>query len=619
MNRFLKHLLAVAAYLAAAHFAQALAPQPGQVAPVWPAAGVGFSALFVLGPAALGTVLAADLAASLLAGVGPGTALALALCNALGLGLGALLARRTLGDKQPFDGPGRMGHFLVFGPLLASLLAALAGVLVLERGGALSAGSAQAAWSWFLSDFTGMVVIAPLVVAWRRHPPGLPPMLRHAEGALLLLGMAVAALVVFGLHHGEVLRDYPLIFAFIPVMAWATFRADSRTLTLLLALLFPVSGLATHAGLGPFGHLPQPMAMHVMQVFFTVTVATALVIHALSRERNRTTQALADSRAALRTAHAELERRVTERTAKLDQALRELRDAEETYRTLFENAEEGIYRADASGRMVRVNPGLARMLGYESPERLMGQTSDIWRQIFVGEDSRRKLYETLATRGQATDFEMPVRKQSGEQIWVSMSVRPVMDPEGHVLGIEGIVQDITQRKLSEEELRRRATQDPLTGVANRHTFERTLRRMLAQAARGGPGLALLFIDLDDFKAVNDTHGHLAGDHVLRAVAARVQGRLREVDLLARMGGDEFALLLHNVSDAQAADAVARDILRALAEPVEFEGRRLTVGASVGGCLASSPADTVDDLLQRADKAMYRAKQQGKNRSHIEAA
>jgi len=619
MNVLLKHLLALAAYLAAAHFAQALAPQPGQVAPVWPAAGVGFAALFVLGPAALGTVLLADLAASLLAGVTAGLALALALCNALGLGLGALLARRTLGGRQPFDGPGRMAHFLIFGPLLASLLTALAGVLVMEHGAPLPSGSAQAVWSWFLSDFTGMVVIAPLVVAWRRHPPGLPPILRSAEGALLLLGAAAAALAVFGLHHVELLRHYPLIFAFIPVMAWAIFRADSRTLTLLLALLFPVSALATHAGLGPFGHLPQPMSMHLMQVFYTINAATALVIHALSRERNRATQALADSQAALRTAHDELEQRVAERTAKLDQTLRELRDAEETYRTLFENAEEGIYRTDASGRLVRVNPGLARMLGYASPEQFMAQTSDIWRQVFVYEDSRRRLYELLATQGQATGFEMLVRKESGEQIWVSMSVRPVMDPEGHVLGIEGIVQEITQRKLSEEELRRRATQDPLTGVANRHTFERNLRRMLAQAARGGPGLAVLFIDLDDFKAVNDTHGHLAGDHLLRTVAARVQGRLREADLLARLGGDEFALLLHNVTDARAADAVARDILHALAEPVEFEGQRLAVGASVGGCLATIPGETTDDLLRRADRAMYHAKQQGKNRSHIETA
>lgn len=185
------------------------------------------------------------------------------------------------------------------------------------------------------------------------------------------------------------------------------------------------------------------------------------------------------------------------------------------------------------------------------------------------------------------------------------------------------MQDITQRRLTREELERRATLDPLTGAANRHTFERTLRRMLAQAGRGGPGLALLFVDLDDFKGVNDTHGHLAGDHLLRTVAARIQARLRETDLLARLGGDEFALLLHNVADAQAADAVAHDILRALSEPVEFEGLHLVVGASVGGCLApppaGGPAPDVDQLLHRADQAMYHAKQQGKNRSHIDAA
>jgi diguanylate cyclase (GGDEF)-like protein/PAS domain S-box-containing protein len=261
------------------------------------------------------------------------------------------------------------------------------------------------------------------------------------------------------------------------------------------------------------------------------------------------------------------------------------------------------------------------MLGYASPDDLMAHITDIWRQVFTCDDSRRRLYETLATKGRATDFEMPVRTRSGGDIWVGMSVRPVQDDQGRVLGMDGIVQDITQRKLSQEELERRATRDPLTGAANRHTFERALRRMLAQAGRGGAGLALLFVDLDDFKGINDTHGHLAGDHVLRTVAARIQARLRETDLLARLGGDEFALLLHNVTEAQAADAVARDILRALGEPVEFEGLRLTVGASVGGCLTtgSGPDADMDALLHRADQAMYHAKQQGKNRSHIDAA
>ncbi|MCK9240608.1 diguanylate cyclase [Desulfocurvus sp.] len=623
MRPVIAHVLTLIAYLAAAQFAQTLAPLPGAVAPVWPAAGVGFSAFFLMGRPALGTVLAADLCASLLAGLQPGAALGLSLGNTLALGLGAALARRMLAGGNPFDSTRRMGHFLVIGPMLASLAAALLGVPVLARVGALSADPAPAAWSWFLADFTGVSILAPLAVAWRGHPPGLPPMLRRAEGLGLLACTTAAALVVFGLGHEQLLRNYPLIFAFIPPMAWATFRADSRTLTLLLVLLFPGCVLATHAGLGPFGHLPRPLSLHIMQVFYAVTATTTLIIHALTRERANSLADLARSRADLARAHDELEQRVAERTAELDTALRELREAGETYSALFENAAEGIYRADTAGRFVRVNPALARMLGYGSPDELMARITDIWRQVFTCEASCRQLYETLATRGRAADFEMPVRTRSGEGLWVSMSVRPVLDAGGRVLGIDGIVQDITQRRLTREELERRATLDPLTGAANRHTFERTLRRMLAQAGRGGPGLALLFVDLDDFKGVNDTHGHLAGDHLLRTVAARIQARLRETDLLARLGGDEFALLLHNVADAQAADAVAHDILRALSEPVEFEGLHLVVGASVGGCLApppgGGPAPDVDQLLHRADQAMYHAKQQGKNRSHIDAA
>jgi len=385
----------------------------------------------------------------------------------------------------------------------------------------------------------------------------------------------------------------------------------------MLALIFPVSVLFTLAGLGPFGHLFAPLSLHLLQIFSAITAITTYIIHALSKERLHTFSALKLSEAALLEAKSDLERRVEERTRKLNDALDELHGAEETYRTIFESASEGIYRADATGRFVRANPGLATILGYDSPTQLKEMITDISRQVFTRPEDRQRLYETLSRTGHATDFEASMRRKDGAQIWVSLSVRPVIAKDGRIMGTEGIIQDITQRKYSEEELKRRATLDPLTGTANRHFFERTFQTMLAQAERNNTGMALLYIDLDDFKIINDSMGHQAGDTVLQVFAQRIQTRMRKSDLLARLGGDEFAMLLCNTSDPGHVTRIAEEILIALDKPIQVEGGQVTVGASIGGSLYPEGGTTMDNLLRRADQAMYTAKRLGKNRYHID--
>jgi PAS domain S-box-containing protein len=359
-----------------------------------------------------------------------------------------------------------------------------------------------------------------------------------------------------------------------------------------------------------------------MQVFYAVTRDhDPGHHHALTRERRNSLEALAQSRADLAQAHDELEQRVAERTATLDSALRELRETGEAYSALFENAAEGIYRADASGRFVAREPALARMLGYASPDDLMAHITDIWRQVFTCDDSRRRLYETLATKGRATDFEMPVRTRSGGDIWSGMSVRPVQDDQGRVLGMDGIVQDITQRKLSQEELERRATRDPLTGAANRHTFEQR------PAPDAGPGRARRRGAGPCFSWTGRLQGHQRHPRPpSRGPRSAHRGRAHQGPAARdRPAGPPGRRRIRPAAAQRdrgpGGRRRGRDILRALGEPVEFEGLRLTVGASGGGCLTtgSGPDADMDALLHRADQAMYHAKQQGKNRSHIDAA
>ncbi|MDE2452251.1 MAG: EAL domain-containing protein, partial [Burkholderiales bacterium] len=202
------------------------------------------------------------------------------------------------------------------------------------------------------------------------------------------------------------------------------------------------------------------------------------------------------------------------------------------------------------------------------------------------------------------------------------------DPQGHALRLAGAVQDITHHKEAEEQIRRLAYYDPLTGLPNRHLITQALVEAIAQAERQRQRVGLLFVDLDHFKRVNDTLGHGAGDELLRVVSARLAGSLRGPDLLARpaneegpgriarLGGDEFIVLLPDLQGADAAAAVARRLVAALAEPLSIAGHEVRAGASVGIAIHPEDGADADTLLTNADTAMYRAKQAGGGHYHF---
>jgi diguanylate cyclase (GGDEF)-like protein len=186
----------------------------------------------------------------------------------------------------------------------------------------------------------------------------------------------------------------------------------------------------------------------------------------------------------------------------------------------------------------------------------------------------------------------------------SHGVRP--DGPGSIL----TGRDVSERKTLEQELRHQAFHDSLTGLANRALFEDRLAHAIAGLRRRGGGLAVLFVDLDDFKTVNDSLGHSAGDELLRSVAERLRYNLRGSDTAARLGGDEFGVLLDGAATAEAASEAARRLLNALEPPFMIDGRHLSVSASVGIALACTGGETMEELMRNADLAMYEAKRRG---------
>ncbi|MBV8124043.1 MAG: EAL domain-containing protein, partial [Paucibacter sp.] len=278
---------------------------------------------------------------------------------------------------------------------------------------------------------------------------------------------------------------------------------------------------------------------------------------------------------------------------------------------LFETTPDGLLLVDATGTIVDANPAAAAIFGW-SATGVTGVSVEalIPQHLQARHESERMRFVTAPrTRPIESGRTQWAVRRNGESFPVEVARVPQTFSGGHTALY--IVRDVTERQRLEQSLLRQALHDPLTELPNRRHFLNSLTKALARAERHGGTLAVLFIDLDHFKHVNDTHGHSHGDELLRQVARRLSETLRAGDLLARMGGDEFALLLQDAKADDAA-AVASKVLSVLEQPIFYEEQTMKVGASVGITLFPADGRKVEELLSNADLAMYRAKGDGRN-------
>lgn len=448
-------------------------------------------------------------------------------------------------------------------------------------------------------------------------------------------------------------------------------------------------------------------------------------------------------------AHILMTRDITEEK-RTQQALDALKKAEEDYRTIFENAVEGIFQTSVEGKYLKVNPMLARIYGYDSPQQLMNVVIDIANQLYVHPQRRDQFRAVLKEQDEVFGFESEVYRKDGSTVWISENVRTIRNSLGELLRYEGTVIDITEvrsakealklseerfrltfnyapigmmiksldgrslqvnqaicqilgysptelqelrsndinhpddlattaqmrsqllsgefstlqisnryihrdgriieamlhvsltrdgngepihfidqiedvsdRKLAEAKITFLAFHDPLTGLPNRALFNDRLDRALALAARMHQDrpfmpvlLAVMFIDLDRFKYINDSLGHVMGDRLLQLVAERFISIVRKSDTIARLGGDEFMLLLPEIAQVEDVIKVAEKILKSLAQPFYLDHHQMYITASIGICFYPHDGDNSETLLKNADVAMYRAKEQGRNHYQI---
>jgi diguanylate cyclase (GGDEF)-like protein/PAS domain S-box-containing protein len=286
-----------------------------------------------------------------------------------------------------------------------------------------------------------------------------------------------------------------------------------------------------------------------------------------------------------------------------------LRQSEKRYKTLFERNLAGVYRSTLDGRILDCNESFARIFGYASREEVLQQAA--W-DFYVKPEDRKAAVAKLLERQSLSNYEVCLKRKDGSLVWVLESENLIEGPDGRLSVIEGTAIDITERKRAEEQVKHLAFHDPLTNLPNRLLFNDRLSLAVAQAHRHNQKLAVLFLDLDRFKVINDSLGHSVGDELLRQVAERIQEYVREGDTVARLGGDEFTLLVPGISAEEDAAKIAKKVCDAIHDSFWIDGRELFVTTSLGVAVYPSDGHDAETLVRNADSAMYRAKEQGRD-------
>jgi diguanylate cyclase (GGDEF)-like protein/PAS domain S-box-containing protein len=292
-------------------------------------------------------------------------------------------------------------------------------------------------------------------------------------------------------------------------------------------------------------------------------------------------------------------------------AMERLRESEERFSSTMKLAAIGIAHVDDSGRFLYVNPQLCEMLGYTERELLALTVKQISHQgdVAASDDLHARLRS-----GAISSFKLEKRylRKDRTPVWVGLTIAMKRNRAGAPLYDISVVEDISARKRAEERIQYLATHDGLTGLPNRAMFGQLLNLAVETSRRYERKFAVLFIDLDRFKVINDTLGHEAGDVLLREMAARLRECLRASDVVARLGGDEFVVLVQEVADVGQVSSVARNILSSVMKPVVILGQECRVTASIGVCMHPEEGQDEQSVMKNADMAMYLAKEEGKN-------
>jgi diguanylate cyclase (GGDEF)-like protein/PAS domain S-box-containing protein len=578
MIAFSKRDLALACGLALAYFLAArlgllLSLVGNSVTLFWPSSGIALTALLVFGIRLWPAIFAGSVLGNLAAGLTP--ALEISIGSTLEAVAGAYLLRRQIRFSLSL-----VAVRDIFALLLvasgAALISALNGPFWLAFNGLMPwhdyPGSAL---YWWMGDALGSILFTPLLLAWLRHKPRprTPAMLREelAYFSILLL----LCMMVFSNLSGRLFNTQSEPFVLLPVLIWGALRFNMRIVALGSVIVFFFSMLGMVWEMGAFFPV-SIQSIREVWIYNLVLGVTCLILVVHNYQRERTSKYLELSEANLK--HAQSVAAIG--SWHLDIASKQLHWSDETYR-IFGIERGAPMKLEAFVACIHPQDRDAVLEAWERASQ--GEPYDIEHRILVNRKVR----------------------------WVRERAEMEFNAAGQVLSASGTVQDISERKEAEESIRFLAYYDVLSGLPNRTLFHDRIGQALIEAQRDEGRFAVLFLDLDRFKYVNDSMGHMAGDKLLQVVAERLKKSVRETDTISRLGGDEFIILLRD-TDLDGTAHVAEKILGAVADPIDINGVTVTTQCSIGISMYPDDGGDVNTLIKNADAAMYHAKDLGRN-------
>ncbi|HEY5972546.1 MAG TPA: diguanylate cyclase [Pseudoxanthomonas sp.] len=556
---------------------------PGGVAAVWISNGIWAGWLLsrqtALWPGYLAAGMAALLAARFLAGDDTLSSIGLSTFNLLEILIIAGLIRRTIPDV------GNPKRWLGLGSVAtgSTLVAcAVSGLLTSVLKHATSDAPLLSSFlTWYSAHVVGMVIVGTLTLVAHRKGVGLIDVPGHRWE---FLGNMLLIAVVCGAVFYQ--TTYPLLFLVYPPLLYGVFRHHFAGVVVGISLMAAISGIATALGYGPLSLVHNSGIIErtiLLQLFIGTACLMSFPVALSMAERARLTALV--------------------------------RESEQRYRMLADYSHDVVVRMRADGERLYVSPSARDILGWEPAELLRPS------QSLVHPDDhavQRQTIDAVITSGHAITAIYRLRHKDGHYVWMEAAARPIPCADGSGTDIIFAGRDISRRVAAEQalqasrsELEAQARLDSLTGLANRRQFDERLALALGRSRRQGQAVALMYMDIDHFKQVNDSFGHAAGDEVLRAFGQRLSECVRSGDLVARLGGDEFVVLIEDLSSPRTAEAIAGKLIAAMGEGIAVEEATLHVTTSIGIAFSTHPAVT-KTLIAAADAALYAAKKSGRN-------
>ncbi|WP_163839560.1 sensor domain-containing diguanylate cyclase [Pseudoxanthomonas sacheonensis] len=556
---------------------------PGEVSAVWVSSGIFVGWLLsrrtALWPGYVGAGFGAELAVRLLSGDSVGSGFAFGAFNLLEVLIVASAVRRLVPDV------GNPTRWLGLGGIATSSTLAACAVSGLLASAVVSATShtpfLTAFLIWYSAHVVGMVIVATLTLVAHRKGIGLSdvPGRRWFFLADMLLIAAVCGAVFYQ-------SAYPLLFLVYPPLLYGVFRHRFAGVVVGISLLAIIGGIATALGHGPLALVDESSLVQrtiLLQLFVGTACLMSFPVALSMAERARLTA--------------------------------RVRESEQRYRMLADYSHDVVVRMRADGQRLYVSPSARDVLGWEPAELLKPN------QVLVHPEDYAVQQQTIASvlaSGHPVTAIYRLRHKDGHYVWMEAAARSIPSADGDTTDIIFAGRDVSQRvaaeqalKASRDELEAQAHLDSLTGLANRRQFDERLTHALGRSRRQGLAVALMYMDIDHFKQVNDTHGHAAGDEVLRVFGQRLSACVRSGDLVARLGGDEFVVLIEDLSVPETAEAIAGKLIEAMSEDIVVEGTTLHVTTSIGIAYSAHPA-VAKNLTAAADAALYAAKSAGRN-------